>query len=66
MTYVTHWRLDLAAEALRNTDATLSSIAREVGYANAFALTVAFKRVRGTTPQQYRNGPRPAAMTAPA
>ncbi len=24
MTYVTHWRLDLAAEALRTTDATLS------------------------------------------
>jgi AraC-like DNA-binding protein len=57
MTYVTHWRLDLAAEALRNTDATLSSIARDVGYANAFALTVAFKRVRGTTPHQYRRGP---------
>jgi AraC-like DNA-binding protein len=56
MTYLTHWRLDLAAEALRNTDATLSAIAREVGYANAFALTVAFKRVRGTTPQQYRSG----------
>ncbi|MEV6304406.1 AraC family transcriptional regulator [Actinoplanes sp. NPDC051861] len=54
MTYVTHWRLDLAAEALRNTDATLASIARQVGYANAFALTVAFKRVRGATPQQYR------------
>ena len=64
MTYVTHWRLDLAAEALRNTDATLSSIARQVGYANAFALTVAFKRVRGTTPHQYRNGPRTAAMPA--
>ncbi|MFC7533913.1 AraC family transcriptional regulator [Actinoplanes sp. GCM10030250] len=54
MTYVTHWRLDLAAEALRNSDATVSSIARQVGYANAFALTVAFKRVRGTAPQQFR------------
>jgi AraC-like DNA-binding protein len=66
MTYVTHWRLDLAAEALRNTDATLASIARGVGYANAFALTVAFKRVRGTTPHQYRHGSRPDAVTAPA
>jgi AraC-like DNA-binding protein len=56
MTYVTHWRLDLAAEALRNTDATINSIARQVGYANAFALTVAFKRIRGTTPRQHRNG----------
>jgi AraC-like DNA-binding protein len=59
MTYLTHWRLDLAAEALRNTDATLSTIARHVGYANAFALTVAFKRVRGTTPHRYRNGDHP-------
>jgi AraC-like DNA-binding protein len=37
-----------------------------VGYANAFALTVAFKRVRGTTPHQYRHGSRPDAVTAPA
>jgi AraC-like DNA-binding protein len=54
MAYLTHWRLDLAAESLRNSDATISTIARQVGYANAFALTVAFKRVRGTTPQQFR------------
>ena len=60
MTYVTHWRLDLAAESLRNTDATLSKIAGQVGYANAFALTVAFKRVRGVTPLHYRNGGEPA------
>ncbi|MDG4825872.1 AraC family transcriptional regulator [Asanoa sp. WMMD1127] len=57
MTYLTHWRLDLAAEALRNTDATVSAIAREVGYANAFALSVAFKRVRGATPRQHRAAP---------
>ena len=54
MTYVTHWRLDLAAESLRNTDATIARIAGQVGYANAFALTVAFKRVRGVTPLHYR------------
>jgi AraC-like DNA-binding protein len=66
MTYLTHWRLDLAAEEIRNTDATLSSIARQVGYANAFALTVAFKRVRGTTPHRYRNGDHPAETAAPA
>lgn len=55
MTYVTHWRLDLAADLLRSTDATISSVARQVGYANAFALTVAFKRVRGINPRQHRN-----------
>ncbi|GAA3382046.1 AraC family transcriptional regulator [Cryptosporangium minutisporangium] len=56
MTYTTHWRLDLAADLLRTTDATISSVARQVGYANAFALTVAFKRVRGITPGQHRDG----------
>ena len=39
---------------MRASDATLDAIARQVGYANAFALTVAFERVRGTTPQRFR------------
>jgi AraC-like DNA-binding protein len=70
MTYVTHWRLDLAADLLRSTDATIGSVARQVGYANAFALTVAFKRVRGITPSQHRDshhrdGTAPASI-APA
>lgn len=56
MTYLTSWRLDLAAEALRDTDATVGSVARRVGYANPFAFAVAFKRVHGTTPQQHRAG----------
>jgi AraC-like DNA-binding protein len=56
MAYVTHWRLDLAADLLRNSNATVESVARQVGYANAFALTVAFKRVRGITPRQHRDG----------
>jgi AraC-like DNA-binding protein len=58
MTYLTHWRLDRAADLLRDTDATVESIARQVGYANAFALAVAFKRVRGSTPRQHRNAHR--------
>jgi AraC-like DNA-binding protein len=66
MTYLTHWRLDLAAEALRNTDATVSAIARQVGYANAFALTVAFKRVRGATPRQHRHHPATTTERSPA
>jgi transcriptional regulator GlxA family with amidase domain len=55
MTYLTHLRLDRAADLLRDTGITVESIARQVGYANAFALTVAFKRVRGATPRQHRN-----------
>lgn len=56
MTYLTSWRIALAADLLRGTDATIESIARQVGYANAFALSVAFKRVRGRSPSQHRAG----------
>jgi AraC-like DNA-binding protein len=66
MTYLTHWRLDRAADLLRDTDATVESIARQVGYANAFALTVAFKRVRGSTPRQHRTGASPVGSAAGA
>lgn len=54
MSYLAGWRTALAAEQLRETDATVGSIARKVGYANAFALSVAFKRTRGITPTQHR------------
>ncbi len=54
MAYLACWRVTLAADLLRETDATVSSIARKVGYANTFALSVAFKRLRGVTPSQHR------------
>jgi AraC-like DNA-binding protein len=54
MTYLTGWRIALAADLLRSTTDTVETIARRVGYANAFALSVAFKRVRGTTPTAHR------------
>lgn len=56
MTYVTGWRIALAADLLRGSDATIEAIARRVGYANAFALSVAFTRVRGISPRRYRTG----------
>ncbi|HEY0471618.1 MAG TPA: AraC family transcriptional regulator [Kribbella sp.] len=54
MAYLTGWRIALAADLLRETSDTVESIARRVGYANAFALSVAFKRVRGTSPTAHR------------
>ncbi|MFF7775351.1 cupin domain-containing protein [Streptomyces tanashiensis] len=54
MAYLTGWRLALAADLLRETDATVESVARQVGYSGAFALSAAFKRVRGISPQEHR------------
>ncbi|GAB2603244.1 AraC family transcriptional regulator [Pseudactinotalea suaedae] len=65
MTYLTGWRIALAADQLRTSDRTIEAIAHQVGYANAFALSVAFKRVRGLSPKQYRDAVSAGAM-APA
>nr|WP_322940329.1 AraC family transcriptional regulator [Actinacidiphila paucisporea] len=54
MAYLTGWRLSLAADLLREPDATVASVARKVGYGSPFALSAAFKRVRGVSPQQHR------------
>jgi AraC-like DNA-binding protein len=54
MTYLTEWRLSCAADLLTRSDATLEAIARDVGYASPFALSAAFKRVRGVSPRTLR------------
>ncbi|MFF2194377.1 AraC family transcriptional regulator [Streptomyces sp. NPDC058157] len=57
--YLTGWRLALAADLLREPDATVASVARRVGYGSAFALSAAFKRVRGVSPREFRAGAGP-------
>jgi AraC-like DNA-binding protein len=54
MAYLTTWRLALAADLLRDPDTTIAAVARQVGYGSPFALSTAFKRVRGVSPQQHR------------
>lgn len=54
MTYLARWRIDLAARLLREPEATVASVARRVGYADGFALSTAFKRVRGVRPSAAR------------
>lgn len=58
LTYLGGWRMALGADLLRDTDATVAAVAREVGYADAFAFSVAFKRARGVTPSDWRRGTR--------
>ena len=64
MTYVAGWRIALAADLLRTSEITVETIAHQVGYANAFALSVAFKRIRGVSPKQYRTNDSPAGLGA--
>ncbi|MFJ5898079.1 AraC family transcriptional regulator [Streptomyces sp. NPDC093064] len=54
MAYLADWRLTLAADLLREPDTTVAMVARQVGYSSGFALSSAFKRVRGLSPQEYR------------
>jgi AraC-like DNA-binding protein len=54
MTFLTGWRLALAADMLREPDATLATVARRVGYSTAFALSTAFKREYGVSPSDHR------------
>jgi AraC-like DNA-binding protein len=56
MAYLTSWRLALAADLLRDPDTTIAAVARQVGYSSPFALSTAFKRVRGISPQEHRVG----------
>jgi AraC-like DNA-binding protein len=56
MAFLTGWRLALAADLLREPDATVTSVARKVGYGSPFALSAAFKRVHGVSPQEHKVG----------
>ncbi|MGP3934506.1 AraC family transcriptional regulator [Nonomuraea sp. KM88] len=56
MAFLTGWRLALAADLLREPDTTIGSVARKVGYGSPFALSAAFKRVHGVSPQEHRAG----------
>ena len=55
MTYLTRWRLQLAARSLEKTSRGVSEIAADVGYESEAAFNRAFKREFGLPPGRYRN-----------
>ncbi|WBB77741.1 AraC family transcriptional regulator [Micromonospora sp. WMMD882] len=54
ISYLTGWRLCLASDLLQRTDDTIGSIARQVGYSGAYALSAAFTREYDVPPGRHR------------
>jgi AraC-like DNA-binding protein len=55
MTYLTRWRLQLAARSLEKTPRGVAEIAADVGYESEAAFNRAFKREFGQPPGRYRS-----------
>ena len=58
--FLTSWRLALAADLLRSSQATIGAVARQVGYSTPFALSSAFKRAYGVSPNTHRANASPS------
>ncbi len=54
MSFLTQWRLALAADLLCEPEETIGTVAERVGYSSPYALSAAFKRVRGLSPREHR------------
>ena len=67
MTYLTRWRLQLAAGSLAKTSRGVADIAADIGYESEAAFSRAFKREFGQPPGRYRSEHRssPVSMTTP-
>jgi AraC-like DNA-binding protein len=67
LTYITRWRMDLAAKLLRESREPVARIAVKVGYLSETAFAKAFRRRRKVAPGAYRYerlGPRKPSRTA--
>lgn len=65
LSYLAHWRMTLAEDLLTQPESTVAAVAKRVGYANAFAFSAAFKRLRGVSPAQFRSAvPRGVSVAA--
>lgn len=66
MSYLKHWRLQLATQLLQDRTLSLSDIAERVGYESTAAFSRIFKREFGTTAAKYRRRATVGGMTASA
>ncbi len=65
LTYLTGWRMQLAARSLRRSELPISGLAQQYGYLSESAFSNAFKRVTGLAPRAYRAANRQAPAGEP-
>jgi AraC-like DNA-binding protein len=58
MHYLAHWRMQVAAQRLRGTNASLAQVAELVGYDSEAAFSRAFKKAFGSSPATWRRSAR--------
>ncbi len=63
--YLTRWRMGIAAQLLEETDLRLTEIAPRVGYRSEFSFSRAFKLARGVSPIQYRRAAQSRSWRSP-
>ena len=54
LTYLRHWRMDLAARLLREFEGSIGWVANKVGYESETTFSRTFRRSRGVSPGRYR------------
>ncbi|GGK67516.1 cupin [Nocardia camponoti] len=54
LAYLTEWRMAEAEELLADPARSVAQVATSVGYSDAFGFSAAFKRLRGTSPTEFR------------
>ena len=63
MRYLARWRIQVAAQELRNSDAPLARIAEQVGYESESAFNRAFKQGFGVPPATWRKHTKLQSLT---
>lgn len=57
MQYLAAWRMQVAAQRLRQGGTKVAALAREVGYESVAAFSRAFKKATGAAPAEWRDAP---------
>ncbi len=52
--YLTHWRIQKSQDSLKNSRNSTAQIAEEAGYQSESAFSIAFKKITGKGPGQFR------------